>query len=187
MSGSRIWPRQEGLVIRIRRSKTDQEGKGRQVAIPYGRPRDVPSTRLREWIAAGKMNEGPLFRRIDRHGHLNGRTLHRNLIGSILDPTIYAGHSLRAGLCNHAYINGARELNIMRQTGHQVARHRAKVYPRSRAVSRQPGRETWVVEARREGALLLCRGEDLFSYFPSTIRSWPGEHADHYSRECPVL
>lgn len=119
----------EGLVIRIRRSKTDQEGKGREVAIPYGSaPETCPVRALREWIAAGQLTEGPLFRRIDRHGHINGRALHRDSIGAIvkraaeaagLDPKVYAGHSLRAGLCTQAYINGARELDIMRQTGHK--------------------------------------------------------------------
>lgn len=119
----------EGLVIRIRRSKTDQEGKGRQVAIPYGSaPETCPVRASREWIALAGLTEGPLFRRIDRHGHVNDRALHRDSIGAIvkraaeaagLDPKVYAGHSLRAGLCTQAYINGARELDIMRQTGHK--------------------------------------------------------------------
>ncbi len=119
----------EGVVIRIRRSKTDQEGKGRQVAIPYGSaPETCPVRACREWIAAAELSEGPLFRLIDRHGHVNNRGLHRDSIGAIvkraaeaagLDPKLYAGHSLRAGLCTQAYINGARELDIMRQTGHK--------------------------------------------------------------------
>jgi integrase len=119
----------EGLVIRIRRSKTDQEGKGRQVAIPYGSVHETcPVRACREWIAAGELSQGPLFRRIDRHGHVNNRALHRDSIGAIvkraaeaagLDPKVYAGHSLRAGLCTQAYINGTRELDIMRQTGHK--------------------------------------------------------------------
>jgi integrase len=54
--------------------------------------------------------------------------LHKDSIGMIvkraaaaagLDPALYAGHSLRAGLCTQAYMNGARELDIMRQTGHR--------------------------------------------------------------------
>lgn len=119
----------EGLVIRIRRSKTDQEGKGRQVAIPYGSvPETCPVRACQEWLAAGPLTEGPLFRRIDRHGHVNDRALHRDSVGTIvkraaeaagLDAKVYAGHSLRAGLCTQAYINGARELDIMRQTGHK--------------------------------------------------------------------
>ncbi len=36
-----------------------------------------------------------------------------------LDAANYAGHSLRAGLATQAYLNGARELAIMRQTGHR--------------------------------------------------------------------
>jgi len=35
------------------------------------------------------------------------------------DPEVYAGHSLRAGFCTQAYVNGAREFDIMRQTGHR--------------------------------------------------------------------
>lgn len=119
----------EGLVIRIRRSKADQEGKGREVAIPYGAvPETCPVRACRDWIAAARLTEGPLFRRIDRHGHINDRALHQDSLGLIvkraaeaagLEPALYAGHSLRAGLCTQAYINGARELDIMRHTGHK--------------------------------------------------------------------
>ena len=119
----------EGILIRIPRSKTDPEGKGREAAIPYGStPETCPVRACRDWIAAGKLGSGPLFRRIDRHGHINERALHKDSIGSIvkraalaagLDPKIYAGHSLRAGFCTQAYMNGAREFDIMRQTGHR--------------------------------------------------------------------
>jgi integrase len=119
----------EGLVIRVRRSKSDQEGKGREVAIPYGSaPETCPVRACRAWIQAAALTSGPLFRRIDRHGHINHRALHRDSIGAIvkraaaaagLDPKAFAGHSLRAGLCTQAYLNGARELDIMRQTGHR--------------------------------------------------------------------
>jgi len=120
---------EEGLVIRVRRSKTDPEGKGRQVAIPYGSsPLTCPVRSWRQWKEAAGLTAGPLFRRIDRHGSVNDRGLHRDSVGAIvkravkaagLDPKLYAGHSLRAGLCTQAYVNGARELDIMRQTGHK--------------------------------------------------------------------
>jgi integrase len=120
---------EEGLLIRVRRSKTDPEGRGREVAIPFGEsPETCPVRAWREWIAAAGIEDGPAFRRIDRHGHVNQRPLHRDSIGPIvkravqaagLDPKFYAGHSLRAGLCTQSYINGARELDIMRQTGHR--------------------------------------------------------------------
>jgi hypothetical protein len=36
-----------------------------------------------------------------------------------LDPTQYAGHSLRAGLATSAALAGAEERDIMRQTRHK--------------------------------------------------------------------
>jgi len=119
----------EGLLIHIPRSKTDPEAKGREAALPYGStPETCPVRAWRDWMAAAKVESGPLFRRIDRHSHINSRALHKDSIGGIvkraaraagLDPKIYAGHSLRAGFCTQAYVNGAREFDIMRQTGHR--------------------------------------------------------------------
>ena len=54
--------------------------------------------------------------------------LHKDSVGLVvkraaeaagLNPSNYAGHSLRAGLATQAYLNGAGELAIMRQTGHR--------------------------------------------------------------------
>ncbi len=119
----------EGLVIRLPRSKTDQEAQGREVAIPYGSTPDTcPVRAYAAWIEAARLSEGALFRRIDRHSHINGRGLHKDSIGSIvkraakgagLDAQVYAGHSLRSGFCTQSYMNGAREFDIMRQTGHR--------------------------------------------------------------------
>jgi integrase len=119
----------EGLVVRVSRSKTGQEARGREVAIPYGsEPSTCPVRACRAWIEAAGLQGGPLFRRIDRHAHVNARPLHKDSIGQIvkraalaagLDPKLYAGHSLRAGFCTQAYMNGAREFDIMRQTGHR--------------------------------------------------------------------
>jgi integrase len=118
-----------GLVIRIHRSKTDQEGQGREVAIPYGGNLETcPVRAYQEWLAAAAITAGPIFREIDRHGRVAGNSLHKDSIGLIvkraaasagLDPAKYAGHSLRAGLATQAYLNGATELAIMQQTGHR--------------------------------------------------------------------
>ena len=119
----------DGLVILLQRSKTDQEGKGRTVALPYGSsPETCPVRACRNWIDAAGISDGPLFREIDRHGRMQARALHRDSVGMIvkraaarigLDPAEYAGHSLRAGLATQAYLNGANELAIMQQTGHR--------------------------------------------------------------------
>ena len=119
----------DGLVITLHRSKTDQEGQGRKVALPYGsNPETCPVRCYRDWLQAAGLEQGAVFREIDRHGRLEAKTLHKDSVGLIvkraaarigLDVAEYAGHSLRAGLATQAYLNGANELAIMQQTGHR--------------------------------------------------------------------
>ena len=119
----------DGLVVKLRRSKTDPEGQGRDVGIPYGSAASTcPVRALNAWKTAAGISEGALFRGVDRHGHVGSLRLHKDSVGLIvkraaqaagLDPARYAGHSLRAGLATQSYLNGAGELAIMRQTGHR--------------------------------------------------------------------
>jgi integrase len=119
----------DGLTILLLRSKTDQEGAGRKVGIPYGSTFETcPVRAYEDWLSAAKLVEGPVFRQINRHGHVAARALHKDSVGLIvkraaarigLDATQYAGHSLRSGLATQAYLNGATELDIMKQTGHR--------------------------------------------------------------------
>ena len=117
-----------GLVINLRRSKTDQEGKGEVKGIPFGfRPETCPSRALAAWLDAAKIESGPIFRSITRHGHIQGRLSGRGLAKIIkrtaqaagLDPARFSGHSLRAGFATQAAANGAQEWAIMNQTGHK--------------------------------------------------------------------
>jgi integrase len=124
-----VLPTEDGLVVKLRRSKTDPEGKGRDVGIPYGStPSTCPVRALMTWKTAAGISEGALFRGVDRHGRVGTIRLHKDSVGLVvkraaeaagLDPAKYAGHSLRAGLATQAYLNGAGELAIMRQTGHR--------------------------------------------------------------------
>ncbi len=119
----------DGLVITLPRSKTDQEGQGRAVAIPYGsHPQTCPVRAYRAWMEAAGIQRGAIFREIDRHGRVHERGLHKDSVGGIvkraaarigLKAADYAGHSLRAGLATQAYLNCASELAIMQQTGHR--------------------------------------------------------------------
>src|SRR5205823_5956726 len=53
----------EGLLITIRRSKTDQEGSGRDVAIPHGAYElTCPVRAMRQWLDSAGIAEGPVFR-----------------------------------------------------------------------------------------------------------------------------
>jgi integrase len=126
---SDVAPTDEGLVIKLRRSKTDPEGKGRDVGIPYGStPSTCPVRALTAWMTGANISEGALFRGVDRHGRMGMVRLHKDSVGLVvkraaeaagLDPARYASRSLRAGLATQAYLNGAGELAIMRQTGHR--------------------------------------------------------------------
>ncbi len=119
----------DGLRVSIRRSKTDQESLGRAVAIPRGsRPDTCPVAALDAWLAAARITEGAVFRRVDRHGRAGGAPLDPNSIAKILKralrragyaPEGYAGHSLRAGFCTEAARGGASAFDLMRQTDHR--------------------------------------------------------------------
>ena len=119
----------DGLTVRLRRSKTDQEGAGRTVGIPFGsNPATCPVRAWRAWLELSSITEGPAFRPVDRHGHirtarLSGQAvalvLKRHAARAGLDPGEVAGHSLRAGLATSAAAVGVPERIIAEQTGHK--------------------------------------------------------------------
>lgn len=119
----------QGLVVHLGRSKTDQEGEGREVAIPYGRHSSTcPVTTVLAWIQRAGIDSGPLFRSVNRHGQVSQSRLSDKAVALVvkraaaaagLDPADYAGHSLRSGMATSAARAGASERAIMEQTGHK--------------------------------------------------------------------
>jgi len=115
----------EGLVLRLRRSKTNQEGELEEVAVLYGSdPQTCPVRALQAWIASGAIVEGPLFRAVDRAGRVGSGRLTARIVGervkkigarSGLDPQSYAAHSLRSGFATSAARANKSEAAIMRQ------------------------------------------------------------------------
>jgi integrase len=122
-------PVREGMVVNIRRSKTDQAGEGRKVGIPSGAEEATcPLRAVEQWRSAANLSSGPLFRRVNRHGQvLAGRLsgegvalVVKRYVGKLgYDPAQFAGHSLRAGLATSAAAAGKSERAIMSQTGHR--------------------------------------------------------------------
>ena len=72
----------EGLVVTIRRSKTDQEGEGRKIGIPYASHVETcPIRSLQDWLEKSGITEGPLFRPINRHGKMAAIRLSAAAVG----------------------------------------------------------------------------------------------------------
>lgn len=58
------------MVITVYRSKTDPNGKGRRVAIVYGRNSDTrPVRALKAWMDEAWVLEGPVFRKVNSPIH----------------------------------------------------------------------------------------------------------------------
>ena len=117
-----------GLIVTIRRSKTDQEGEGQKVGIPYGRRGTCPVQAVADWMSAAGISEGPVFFSIDRWGNLSGSRLSPQGASAVvkravkragLDPSKYSGHSLRAGLATSAALQGVSERVIAKTTRHK--------------------------------------------------------------------
>jgi len=126
LDGEDVVERPEGLAVTIRFSKTDQDGVGRTLGIPYGS--HYESCPVRAWRDAAGIAMGPLFQAVDRHDNLlPGRLSDQDVARAVkraaraagLDATLYAGHSLRAGLATAASAAGVSARALRAQTGHK--------------------------------------------------------------------
>lgn len=114
----------EGVTFTIRRSKTDQEGGGAEVAVPnMADPALCPVRALRAWLDLAGIAQGALFRRVHRHGRIGSERLSGRAVALVVKElaraaglTIdVAAHSLRAGFATSAAAAGKSEAAIMRQ------------------------------------------------------------------------
>jgi site-specific recombinase XerD len=119
----------EGVLIHIRRSKTDQEGMGASVAVPRGATA-CPVVALKAWIEAAGITDGAVFRRIfnKRRQRVTDQRLHGRCVASIVkkgaarlgfDVSCFGAHSLRSGLVTSAVKRGVSLLKICDQTRHK--------------------------------------------------------------------
>jgi site-specific recombinase XerD len=120
-----------GLIVTLRKSKTDQEGASRRIGIPFGSTEATcPVRAVQAWLETARISDGAVFRPLDRFQRVQPTRLSAERVALIvkrrakavgLDPARYAGHSLRAGLATSAAAAGASERVIMSQTGHRSA------------------------------------------------------------------
>ena len=105
-----------GLLVYVRRSKTDQEGEG---STHYaGTP---AAALLRRWLKVAGINHGPLFRAIHRSGAVGGGRLRARSLRDIVKRRAAAagikgrvsGHSFRIGAAQSMRAAGATHAEIM--------------------------------------------------------------------------
>lgn len=135
--------RPEGVVLTIRRSKTDQNAAGASIGLPAARDGSVcPVVALRAWIDSLEAKGGMLFRsvvrgvvgtRIDRSGKFVARTVKRYAKAAGIDPTKVSGHSLRSGFVTEA-IRQHRDPAVVRKTTRHASDKMLAKYIRERDV-----------------------------------------------------
>ena len=109
--GDLVWE-PEGLLIRLSRSKTDQQAMGLVRALPFGAPGCCPAMAMKNWIELADINEGPVFRPINRWDRVQPKALNPGGINELLKTLGKAcqfdfvpdlsSHSFRRGLSTSA-------------------------------------------------------------------------------------
>jgi integrase len=112
----------DGLVLLIRKSKTDQQQQWREIGINYASNRATcPVRSVQTWIERAGISSGALFRAL-RHGKLRETRLRAADFSRVVKRHLgadFSAHSTRSGHCTSAALGGASELEIKRTTGHR--------------------------------------------------------------------
>lgn len=115
----------KGMTIYLPRSKGDRQNLGREFKVP-ALSHLCPVSAYEEWIEIAGIDEGPVFRGINRWGHLAETGLASNSISPLLRHMIeqaglhhknVSSHSLRRGFANWANANGWDTKTLMEYVG----------------------------------------------------------------------
>lgn len=122
----------QGVLVRLRRSKTNQEGVEEVKDIGFGTNAPTcPVRALKAWLESAGVESGPVFRPVTKHdtlrqGRLTDKSIARvvkacaGLVG--IDAAEVGGHSLRAGLVTSLFEAGVHTPRIKALTGHKTDR-----------------------------------------------------------------
>jgi hypothetical protein len=91
---------EKGMRVAIRRSKTDQEGKGEIIAIVRGSV-NCPVKAVKNWLQATSITEGPLFRSVTKGSRVGSSRLTDKSVAGIIKT-----YARRLGL-NEADFSGS--------------------------------------------------------------------------------
>ncbi|WP_252374186.1 site-specific integrase [Hydrogenophaga sp. 2FB] len=116
----------QGMTCYLGRSKGDRQHQGRVFRCP-ALSRLCPVAAFNAWIDLTGLTEGPVFRKIDRWGHVADESLHANSLVSLLrslfaeagveSPEEYSSHSMRRGFADWARASGWDIKELMEYVG----------------------------------------------------------------------
>jgi len=144
--------RAEAMVLRLHRSKGDQEGQGADVVIPRGTHlATCPVRAMEAWLRRSGIEYGAVFRRITAAGTIEARLTGNGVWKVLRRRAATAGltvdaserlspHGLRAGFITEAYLHGALDEQVQahaRQTSIATTRRYRK---RAKVVAASPAR-----------------------------------------------
>jgi len=118
-----------GILVAVRRSKTDQDGHGQLVGVARGQHRQTDPVRaLDAWLEIRPAGPGALFTRVYASGTATTERIGPRAVSRLVqeranaagfDGVPVTGHSLRAGHATTAAVNGAPIDRIAAQTRHR--------------------------------------------------------------------
>lgn len=116
----------QGMDCYLGRSKGDRQLQGRVFKCP-ALSRLCPVAAFNAWIDLAGLTEGPVFRKIDRWGHVADESLHVNSLIPLLrslfaeagveSPEDYSSHSMRRGFAGWARASGWNIKDLMEYVG----------------------------------------------------------------------
>ncbi len=116
---------EDGVKIKLRRSKTDQTGEGYECALPYMKGTLCPVRTLEDWLRISKIDKGALFPSLSYMGRIiSSKSVSVEVLYTVIkdvvkkcgisEPEKYSGHSLRRGFATEAAKRGVAMHAIMK-------------------------------------------------------------------------
>lgn len=118
---------EDGLVVELPKSKTNQQGAAEEKAIFFAPDRrSCPVRAVKDWLVVLEEHGrtvGPLFLSFHKGQRLSRRRLSTFSLNEIVQLRLgapYTAHSLRASFVTIAKLNGADDAEVMNQTKHKT-------------------------------------------------------------------
>src|SRR5260370_33045209 len=144
--------RSEAMVLRLRRSKGDQEGEGADVVVARGaHPETCPVRAVEAWLRRSGIEYGAVFRRITASGTIEARLTGNGVwkilrrragaAGLTVDETErLSPHGLRAGFITEAYLHGALDEQVQQHARQKSIATTRRYRQRAKVVAASPAR-----------------------------------------------